>query len=135
MKSDSISGRVKQEVYGLHRFFEDWLGGTVGNTGENLKYLEQALAEDFKMISPAGNIESRATLITGFQSGWHSLPGISIQIEEVEILQEDTTSVLALYKEKQMVNNQSNTRISTVLFKKQPENLKWLFVQETLCKI
>jgi hypothetical protein len=126
---------VEQTIGALHQFFEDWMQGRIANTPENLQHLETVFADDFKIVTPTGALQNREQVIADIKNGWGAIPGIKIWIKDVLLLHEDTSTVVALYKEHQSLSRHLNTRTSTAVFKKQAGSLSWFFVHETFCRM
>lgn len=124
----------RQEIEGLHQFFEDWLGGTLPNTGRAFRRVRRALAPAFRLIHPSGEWRSREEILTGLRKGHASEPGLTIEITDVCPRGTGTEILAATYKEWQRIGGDEDGRLSTVVFARRPEGpsgLRWLHVHET----
>ncbi|HYH15842.1 MAG TPA: hypothetical protein VD794_11505, partial [Flavisolibacter sp.] len=128
---DHIEKKVHETIIVLHQFFEGWLGGVLENTFVNEQYLEAQFSSDFAMVLPQGMLQNHHDAVESLKKAWGAVPGLKIRIYDVRIVFEDATSVMAVYKEDQLIQNFENRRISSVLFQKDGDILKWRFVQET----
>jgi len=121
----------QRDIEDLHIFFEDWLGGNLAQTGANFERLERALAPSFAIINPEGTESPRDPLITGLYNGHGSRSGLRIKIKNPRLRVETDKIVVATYEEWQEYAGTATTRLSTVVFEKVGEGLRWLHVHET----
>jgi len=131
-QQELIKEQVRKVIISLHQYFEDWLGGKLINTLANTAYLENAFDKEFIMVLPTGVVQMRSEAVEGLKKAWGVLPGLKITISDVQVLHDDASSILAVYKETQTIGNTKNVRTSSVVFNKVGDELKWLFVQETM---
>ena len=124
----------QEEIEDLHHFFEAWLGGSLPRTEETFSRLPLILDPGFTLISPTGEVATRAELLEtlwrehGVRGEWR------IWIERPQLRYEDEKVVLATYEEWQMVGGKTTARLSTALFSRTPtapHGLNWLHVHET----
>lgn len=125
---------VEAEIVELHQFFQDWYIGKLERSKENFDRLENALADGFRIVTPNAQIIERQPLIDGIENAHNTQVAMRIWIEDVHIQHWLDDHVLATYQEWQEKGGETTTRLSSVLFKRKPENphgLEWLFVHET----
>jgi len=122
----------EREIVELHDFFQGWLRGELeaGAFGR----LEAALADDFGMVVPSGRRLERAEVVSGLREERGQVPSLEIRIEEPALRAAGDGWRLALYRERQRREDGETTRISTVLFREDPDGpngLRWVHVHET----
>lgn len=129
---------VRDEIVGLHHFFQDWFTGALPQTEEAFARMRNALAADFAIISPGGVLTERAALLQNLFRAHGQQPHMRIWIERVQIRQQVGELVVATYEEWQSSGEQPanppTARLSTALFRRRDENnhaLEWLHVHET----
>lgn len=133
-REDSIDVRCQQEIEALHRFFEDWLGGTCPNTDAAFDRVRQALAPSFHLIHPEGRMMSRENILSGLRKNHGGHPDLTIQIRNVQLLQTGDDLLVATYEEWQENDATTDGRLSTVAFccdAESPNGLRWQHVHET----
>jgi len=131
-----LEQRCRREVVELHQFFQDWYNGDIPPTGENFTRLANVLSDDFVIIGPDGEATPRAPLVSGLRQAHNSRTGFEIKIEQFRFHWQVGDIALATYQEWQSghQSKKRSGRLSTVIFKKQPETpngLAWLHVHET----
>lgn len=72
--------RLVQEIADLHEFFEGWLGGELDATDEVFARVENALASDFHIITPRGDLMDREALLQTLRQGHGSRSGETFRI-------------------------------------------------------
>ncbi|MHC4937488.1 MAG: DUF4440 domain-containing protein [Planctomycetota bacterium] len=125
MKRDDAGIVTRREIEELHRFFERWLGGAE----EDFSRCDRALAADFTMVGPGGDVRSRETVVRGLLDA-HGARPVAIRIENFVLLEAGDASVLARYEEWQ----DDRGRVSTAWFRARddaPNGLEWVTVHET----
>jgi len=127
---------AEKEVVELHQFFQDWFNGTLPNADEQFARFADVMAESFGMVPPNGRFISRAPLLDGLRCSYgrsRQSPG-RIWIENFVTRQTGSDWLLATYEEWQSFDDQTSSRLSTVLFQENdtvPNGLIWLHVHET----
>ena len=121
----------RDEIIGLHRFFEDWF---LGRGGE-MKRAEDALHPDFSFIGPDGVVADRATTLQRLVDGHAHTTDLAIETVDHRMIRSTGDTVVARYVERhRWTDGRSNERISTVVFiadTNGPNGVRWLHVQET----
>ena len=129
-----IKEKVETEIVELHQFFQDWFTAELPDTDQAFARLPAALADDFCMVIPSGNLVELDSLLVGLRGGHGAQPGIRIWIENTRVQMNEGTLWLATYEEWQEVDGAKQGRISTALFTEDasaPGGLKWRHVHET----
>lgn len=124
--------RCEREVVELHRFFEDWFYGRT----DDFSRAEAALADDFVMVSPRGEVRSRQALLDGLRQahGCRRGDAFTIRIDNCEVRAVEFGLALVTYEEYQQLNEREAGRISTALFRVDPNapcGVRWLHLHET----
>ena len=124
----------RSEIETLHRCFDDWFNGRSPRTAEAFGRIDMALGDAFVIVMPQGRKVERAPLLDGLYKTHAGRPGIRIWIENVRVLAEDVSLVVAEYEEWQEEGGETTSRHSTVVFRRddaKPNGLEWLRVHET----
>ena len=123
------SADVAREVVELHKFFVDWYRGDAAS----MDRVERALAPDFTMVTPDGELLARPSVIAGITEGRKgSSPGI--EVHEIEVRSTDVDHALATYQEWHHHPDGTTVRLSTALFTRDtsaPNGWAWRHVHET----
>lgn len=126
---------VQTEIEELHQFFQAWFRAELPNTDEAFERFANALAPNFGMVVPSGDIVEREPLLERLRGIHGAQPNIRIWIETVRVRQTHNDMALATYEEWQSAESgDSTSRISSALFAKDagaPNGIKWLHVHET----
>ncbi len=121
---------VKKEIEELHHFFELWFTGKINE--DDIERFIEVLDDDFQLIAPNGasmNQEQITSLIIKLYNNTKR----TIWVENIETRVVGTL-VQATYHEYQQGNGTNTKRISSALFKYDPEMpnyARWLHVHET----
>lgn len=133
-----IAARCRQEIMTLHHFFVDWFMGNLAATEENFARLSDVLATGMVLISPDGSIQTRDQLLTGIRPAHGAradmTPPFQIWIEDFQLHHHSGDLALVTYVEWQIVAGQTNSRLSSALFREKegaPNSVEWLHVHET----
>lgn len=128
----SLQTRVRDEIRELHEVFEGWLAGA---EGASLGAAEDALAPDFRLISPGGELLERAPLLAGLSGARGGRgPGFRIEVRAVTARELGSSGlVLATYEEWQDQDGAERIgRLSSALLRSRAEEgFDWLHVHET----
>lgn len=116
-----------EEIVELHAFFQGRFFGEI----ESMDRLQAALAPEFTMVGPNGAEVDRATTI-----GLVADVASPIEIETVdhELLLDAGDVLVARYREVHRIGDESTQRMSTVVFRRDPDapnGLLWVRVHET----
>ncbi|MDD9933976.1 MAG: DUF4440 domain-containing protein [Myxococcales bacterium] len=132
----STAQDVEREVIELHEFFVDWFNGTCSSDDATFEQRFGAhLTEGFYYVMPGGIQLTRASLQDSLRQAHGSNPDFRIQVRNVSVRFEGRDAVLATYTEHQQGARNSersdNVRLSTVLFVRDGDRLRWHHIQET----
>lgn len=124
------------EVEELHQFFHDWFVGELADTDEAYARLADALAEDFAIISPSGQVSRRDSLLEQLRGSHASGKerGVKIWIRGFEMRHEFGDLAIVNYEEWQEIGNSRTGRVSTATLQRDesaPSGIKWLHLHET----
>ena len=122
-----------REVERLHRFLEAWLEGRIPRTEEGFADFRDALADDFVIVHPGGQRESKETVANGCWQAHGAKPApFSIEIRNCARRYDDGRICLLTYEEWQR-GAESSTRISTALFRRSRDEggVEWVHLHET----
>ena len=126
--------RIENEILELHQFFQDWYNNQLSPTDENFARCMKVLHPNFRIIFPSGDQVQYQTLLEILRNSHGSRKNMRIWITCIQVLHQIGDLVLATYEEWQEIDDQVNSRLSTVLFQKAPttpNGLRWLHVHET----
>lgn len=131
--------QCRQEIVHLHEFFVGWYTGTTER--DTFNDFEEALGEDFQLISPEGRILSRTDVVEMVNANreQYEVGEFDIEIRNVEVVDSGGERTLCRYEEHQRGPDGADSRLSTVLFAPGVERdgsqerppLEWRYLQET----
>jgi hypothetical protein len=134
----TIADRCREEVDGLHRFFEQWFRGELEATPSALDRVRNALDDEFSVLFPSGNRVGRIGLLAQLErahGGNRDLGDrFSIRIEGFEVVWQSRTAAVVRYEEWHEIGERIRARASTAVFKadsSSPHGVRWLHLQET----
>ncbi|MHC4408522.1 MAG: DUF4440 domain-containing protein [Planctomycetota bacterium] len=125
MSRSEAGSAVRTEIEELHRFFERWLSGDEADFSR----CDRALARDFTMVGPGGEVRSRDALVRGLLDA-HGKRPVSIRIRNFDVIELAPGLALARYEEW----HGDQGRVSTALFRARgnaPNGIEWVTVHET----
>jgi hypothetical protein len=109
----ALAACVEAEILSLHDFFVRWFSGKPADFGQ----CEEALHADFTMVTPDGQMHSRAEIINRLRAARASTDRLfRIEIEEVKSLWHCADATLASYVEAQFRDGKHTRRLSSALF-------------------
>lgn len=115
----------QDEVVDLHAFFERWYRGEVDP--DEIATLDEALDADFTLVAPDGTELSRQALLD-LVTASHGARDMKMEIKPREEIAITDDLVAARYEE---WHDGERGRVSTVVFRRQGNELRWLTVHET----
>ncbi|MGI9642383.1 MAG: hypothetical protein ACR2N9_06340 [Acidimicrobiia bacterium] len=118
-----------EEVTRLHDFFEAWFSG---GDGLSVADFDDALADDFMIISPDGRLSSRAEIVHIVEQARNSGP-VEISVVTPRLIVDGHVTV-GTYEEHQIRAGRSTQRISTAVLSVEPDapgGWLWHLVHET----
>lgn len=107
----------KQEIEDLHDHFGRYFRGEV----DSLERVAQVLADDFRIVSPAGKEDGRQATLDAIESGHGRDDSIVITTDGHELFLETDDVMVAGYVERQRIQQNETSRLSTVVFRKDPD--------------
>ncbi|WP_312481232.1 DUF4440 domain-containing protein [Kosakonia cowanii] len=116
------------EIIDAHIAIEAWLGRGEGDGAA----LMARFSDAFTMITPGGATLDKPALVNFFQAQRAARTGLSIRVDDVELLAEWESGAVLRYRETQQLPDQSaHQRWSTVVFEKDVGKLMWRHLHET----
>lgn len=116
------------EIIDAHIAIEAWLGEGEGDCAA----LMARFSDAFTMITPGGATLDKPALVNFFQAQRAARTGLSIRVDDVELLAEWESGAVLRYRETQQLPDQSaHQRWSTVVFEKDVGKLMWRHLHET----
>lgn len=130
-----MEDRFEAEVVDTHEFLGGWLSGSLPRNAESYAPFAASLADDFMIISPAGEATHRAALLPGLERA-HAAEGVDfrIRIENCRLRWSDDQACVGTYEEWQGTSGAQSARLSSVLFRRNParrNGLEWVHLHET----
>ncbi|MFW9778021.1 MAG: hypothetical protein ACFFE8_04140 [Candidatus Heimdallarchaeota archaeon] len=129
---------IAREIRELHDFFVKWYNGQIPRSKVGFSRLEEAIADDFVLLSPNGQINSRKQVIDHIYSAYGShkkdTTPFQIRIENITIQPISSSFFIAMYEEWHDSNRIHPGRISTALFHINPNlanGVEWIHLHET----
>ena len=129
-----MENNPEKEIVELHQFFQDWYNNQSPDTDENFARFSSVMTPEFTRIDPDGNVSGRAPLVKGLRKAHNSHGDMKIWIRDVQVRFQLGDIITATYQEWQEIKGEISCRLSSVVFKTQPEapnGLGWLHVHET----
>ena len=120
----------KAEIEELHDVFQTYFLGTT----DSLDRVEAALGDDFTIVGPGGVESSRANTMQALRTAHGHTTSLAITVTEARLLVETADTLVVRYIENHALADQTNHRVSTVVFTKHdnaPNGLLWRRVHET----
>ena len=130
-----IESHCRKEVAELHDFFQQWFAGDLPETDEAFDRYASVLADEFHIVSPAGRIMQRDTILEAVRAA-HGSGGGSVKIWIKNHTHRLTIGNVALvtYEEWQTSGDETRGRLSSALLRVKSgllNDLQWLHVHET----
>lgn len=129
--------QCEKEVIELHKFFEQWFKSEIENNDEVFARFEDALGEEFMLITPTGEISSREQIITQIRNGYGSRKTDEIPyrlwVQNIECRLMEGNLCLVIYEEWGEVAGDLNARLSSALFRNNDQSVnrvEWVHVHE-----
>ncbi len=125
---------IHREIEVLHKFFVDWFLGQLPD--DAFDRIPRVMGEGFVLISPSGVRTERGPLLNELKAakGGRTGTGFRIWIEGYTAQDLGHGLWLAEYEEHQQVGDKTTARLSTAVFREEPEapeGVVWLRVHET----
>jgi len=129
----ALKQQAETEIIGLHDFFQAWYRGELDATA--FSSFEQALDENFQIITPDGNLLPRERILQAVRQQHGSDASAVLEIRHVEPVAVDRQIAVFRYQEWQSsAGEKPRGRLSTVVFRRDAaasNGLIWRQVHET----
>lgn len=126
----------EREIHSLHDFFVGWYTGRLDEGA--FDRFEDTLSPDFEMVTPDGEVLTRAETVGYVREERDTHDEFDIGIRNVETIDAHEGRALLRYEEWQTKGDENETqndgRLSTALFGTSdtaPEGVEWLYLHET----
>ncbi|MBF6335883.1 DUF4440 domain-containing protein [Nocardia abscessus] len=114
----------------LHADLATWLGSPA--QAEVFERFAAAQHERFSMVTTGGEVLGRSALITSVRGARNAVPGLSIDVSDVEeLLRSGGIAVVRFLETHRAAGNVTRRRVTAVLTTDDPEGVRWLTVHET----
>ncbi|SUD48615.1 Uncharacterized protein conserved in bacteria [Nocardia otitidiscaviarum] len=133
--SGSVSDdALVREIRTLHDDLGDWLG-TAADEAARERFLTQQ-HPDFSMVTLDGDVLARATLTDQLRGAGGAVPGLRIEIDDIEILVRTAETAVVRFRERHHRGGTVASRLTTAVLLTDPaarNGLRWRSVHETAC--
>lgn len=121
-----------QEVLDAHALILRWLGDA-DSPAAVCDALLARFSPDYSMVTPGGALLDYAALNTFFRSQCGARAGLTLEIDNMQLIAESAGGATVTYRERQQLPGQEATlRFSTVVFELGADNqVIWRHLQET----
>lgn len=117
-------------VVRLHADLATWLGSQA--PAEVFDRFAAAQHERFSMVTTDGEVLGRDALLAGLRGARNALPGLVIEVSEIEeLLRSDGTAVVRFLEIHRTDASVTRRRVTAVLTTDDPGEPRWLTVHET----
>lgn len=114
----------------LHADLATWLGSQAPI--EVFERFAAAQHERFSMVTTGGQVLGRSALTAGLRGAGNSVPGLRIEISDVEeLLWSGDIAVVRFLETQRAAENVTHRRVTAVLTIGDPGEVRWLTVHET----
>ncbi|WP_306361764.1 DUF4440 domain-containing protein [Nocardia sp. CC227C] len=129
MSADALVREVRE----LHDDLGGWLG--TADDAARERFLGQQ-HPDFSMVTLDGDILTRATLADRLRGAGGAVPGLRIDIDDIEILVRAAQTAVVRFRERHRHGETVTSRLTTAVLLTDPaarNGLRWRSVHETAC--
>jgi hypothetical protein len=122
------------EIEEIHHLVGEWMSGRAPKSDETLHRLEAVLHPKFVLIPPNGIEADRETFLEQIRSAWEKRSGVHFWAENIVLICETPTFVVARFDEYDKDDRMEGVRVSTAVFEytnDTPNGLSWLRLHET----
>ncbi|WP_330229522.1 hypothetical protein OHA40_26230 [Nocardia sp. NBC_00508] len=114
----------------LHADLATWLGSQA--PVEVFERFAAAQHERFTMVTTGGDLLGRSELIAGLRRAGNSVPGLTIEVSDVEeLLRSESAAVIRFLEAHRVAGSVTRRWVTAVLTTDDPGGVRWLAVQET----
>lgn len=124
----------KDEICGLHAFFEAWYRGEAPDTDAAFSRVADVIAPDYTLISATGSIADRGQLLDVLRSQHGAMPDLVLTVDDLQLRLNTDSIVLATYKETGTTRGETRSTVITAVLRRQPglpHDLAWVHIHET----
>jgi len=126
----------KNEIESIHNFFEQWLNGIIKPSKKNFLRIVKALATEFQLITPSGDLLSRDELLARFEKSYGTRKDnpMFIWTKGFTFKKLNPNYMVVIYQEWRKISDVEKGRISTAIFRRNglaPNKVEWIHLQET----
>ena len=131
-----MNPRFEAEIREFHDDLADWFTGKSPKTDAGYAGLAGVIADDFMLISPSGMVAEASPLMARIEGahGVHSGVQFALRIENCRLRVASAPYCLGTYEEWHERDGATTARLSTVLFRANPDlrhGLEWFHLHET----
>ncbi|MFI8973846.1 hypothetical protein ACIGO9_13245 [Nocardia asteroides] len=123
------SPAVRASVESVHADLAHWLGTAAPDAV--FDRFAEAQHDTFTMVTTAGEILAKAELLHGLRGARNAQPGLTIEIDELETLLDDGSTVVIRFLERHHVGPVTTARRVTAVLDAAGERPLWRTVHET----
>ena len=137
VSADDLSERAELETVELHDFLADWFTGRLPQTQEAFARFDDAIAQDFVIVSPNGSVAERSSIVGAVYDDWGRWKGddsAAIEVKNARFRHRGKGLSVVTYEEWQTTKNGTVVRLSSVVLrnnKKAPLGVEWVHLHET----
>ncbi|WP_039799374.1 DUF4440 domain-containing protein [Nocardia araoensis] len=114
----------------LHADLATWFGSEA--PAEVFERFAAAQHERFSMVTTGGEVLGRGALLAGVRGARNALPGMTIDVSEIEELTwSGGIAVIRFLETHRAAGNVTRRRVTAVLTTEEPGGVRWLTVHET----
>ncbi|WP_040780481.1 DUF4440 domain-containing protein [Nocardia pneumoniae] len=114
----------------LHADLATWLGSQA--PVEVFERFAAAQHERFSMVTTGGEVLGRSELIAGLRAAGNGVPGLRIEVSDVEeLLRSESVAVVRFLETHRAAEGVTRRWVTAVLVIDDPDGVRWLTVQET----
>lgn len=122
---------AKRSIEQVHERIQTIFTGDAVASEAALQQLVPLFAEDFSMVTTAGQIASRSQVEQMFRRGAGGRPGLVMEVAEMEAVWHSGTHIAMRYQETHRLNGVSTSRRSVVLLTCAESAVRWNCLHET----
>lgn len=120
------------EIRTLHEDLARWLGRP--DSADGLERFEAQTHDEFSMVVMQGSVVTREQLLAGLRGAGNSVPGLTIDIVDIEVLHRSAECAVARFREVHHRPEGAAARLTTALLvpdARGRNGLRWRSVHET----
>jgi hypothetical protein len=122
---------AKRSIEQVHELIQTIFTGDAAASEAALQQLMPLFAEDFSMVTTAGQIASRSQVEQMFRRGAGGRPGLVMEVAEMEAVWHSGAHIAMRYQETHRLNGVATSRRSVVLLTCAESAVRWNYLHET----